>query len=123
MIWLCLAAAVTGTPVQTMLAQERAVAQRLIDAIGKKREYQDSDFVKPLRAADKAFFARLSLCRVSYVDHSSVAHPKKRNVYVREPGSMSIGWNCKRAPRDLPRDISLTLKEGKIAAIESHLRN
>ena len=105
---------------QAVMADEMNVALRLIAAIQNKGAYQDADFIKPLGERDKAFLSAYSQCDVSYVRHSLVRPAGSSDPYVQEPGSISLGWKCKRVPRNTPIHLTLLFKDGKIAKIETH---
>ena len=105
---------------QAVMADEMNVALRLIAAIQNKGAYQDADFIKPLGERDKAFLSTYSRCDVAYVRHSLVRPAGSSGPYVQEPGSISLGWKCKRVPRNTPTHLTLFFKGGKIAKIETH---
>ena len=121
MIWLIpsvLAATSTGA-IQIRMAEEIAMAHRLIAAIQQKADYQDADFLKPLGPRDKVFLSAYSRCKAQHVDHTMIM-TKQPSVFMRMPGTVAIGWRCKGASPDLPVDLSINFKKGKIAKIETH---
>jgi hypothetical protein len=115
------AAEPSTTPIATVMAQEVAVARRLVAAIRNERPYEDSDFITPLSQADKASLAVFSRCSADTVGHSLVAHPRRPSTWVRVPGAVSIRWRCRGRSRGEPTHLSIELKSGRIESLATHL--
>ncbi|HKX91963.1 MAG TPA: hypothetical protein VJM15_06010 [Sphingomicrobium sp.] len=97
-----------------------AMAKRLTAAIKGEAEYQAGDFARPLEPADKAALHQFARCKVSRITYMLTADPNEPNTYFTNRDEVLVGFNCKGVPSDSPAAISLYLKDGKIATIETH---
>jgi hypothetical protein len=97
-----------------------AMAKRVVAAIKGEAQFQDSDFVRPLAVADKAALQPFAACKVTNIAYALVPDPKERDTYSEDPNFVGVGLDCKGVPAETPVGISLHLKDGKIATIETH---
>ncbi|MBY8828272.1 hypothetical protein [Hephaestia mangrovi] len=101
-------------------SEQDAVAKRFVAAVQDKRDYEDSDFVTPLREKDKQFFASFAKCRYRYTSHLVNDTPQKPGAYVEVPDEIIIGWKCKGVPAETPVGLTLVFSGTKIEKIETH---
>jgi hypothetical protein len=96
------------------------MAQRLTAAIKRGAPFQESDFARPLGATDEAALRRFAPCKVELIDHTLLPDPEEKDTYVHNPDSVLVTFACRGVPADKAAGISLHLKDGKIATIETH---
>ena len=104
----------------TRSSQEIKAGWRVVAAIKGKAEFQDSDFLEPLTAGDKAALRQFGTCKVTRVNHTGTTVSIRPFVVVENPNEVSIGLDCRGAPDDMPVGISLQFKNGKIIKVETH---
>jgi hypothetical protein len=109
-----------GNSQENAVSHGTAVAERLVAAIKGGAEFQDADFEKRLGEADKAVLRRFATCKVTHIGYAMNFLPKRSDVLVRDFNHVAVGFGCKGVPRDTPVGISLYLRDGKIAKIETH---
>jgi hypothetical protein len=103
----------------TRSSQEIKAGWRVVAAIKGKAEFQDSDFLKPLTAGDKAALRQFGTCKVTRVNHTGTAVSTRPFVVVEDPNEVSIGLDCRGAPDDMPVGVSLQFQDSKIVKVET----
>lgn len=97
-----------------------SMAKRVAAAIKGEAEFQDSDFARPLQASDKATLRQFASCKVGNIAYALIRDPKEPDTYSEDPDFIGIALDCKGVSPETPVAVSLHLKDGKIATIETH---
>ena len=97
-----------------------AMAKRVTAAIKGQAEFQDSDFVRPLEASDKAALRGFAPCKVEEITHTLMADPTERDTYMSNPNEVLVRFGCKGVPSSTPVGITLELRNGRIETVETH---
>ena len=97
-----------------------SMTKRVVAAIRGEVQFQDSDFVHPLRTREKATLREFAGCRTDRIFYMLKPVPAERDTYVENPDDIFVIFACKGVPIGSPAAMSVHLKDGKISTIETH---
>ena len=108
-------------PVQgASIAEGHAIAGRLVAAIRGEADFQDEDFARPLKDADKAALRSFVACGLRRITNAGMPQPRGSRAYVPNPNDVVVTFDCKGVSDSTPVGITLHLQNGKVAKIETH---
>ena len=110
---------VVPPPQSSSIAEGHAVAGRLVAAI-RGADFQDQDFARPLKDADKGALRSFAACGLRRITNAGIPQPRGSRAFVPNPNDVVVTFDCKGVSDSTPVGITLHLQNGKVAKIETH---
>lgn len=109
-----------STPALAGEDEQRATADRLLQAIYGQMPYTQSDFVDFPSDASRESLEILGKCDPLNVNRPLLSVEEMSNTFVEVPDSLAITFDCDGVPSRTPVGISLSFQGDRIALIETH---